>query len=45
MINSNLTYEVWQLSSQNAPVKAVFNYLHTDGFCHIRRSLLVHQYT
>jgi hypothetical protein len=26
-----LLYEVWQLSSRNAPVKAVINYLHSNG--------------
>jgi hypothetical protein len=40
-----MKYEEWQLSSRNAPVKAVFNYLHTNGFCHLRSSLLAHQYT
>jgi hypothetical protein len=33
-------YEVWQLSSRNAPVKAVFNYLHTNGCCHLWSILL-----
>jgi hypothetical protein len=40
-----VVYEVWQLSSQNSPVKAVFNYLHTNGCCHLWSSLLAHQYT
>jgi hypothetical protein len=36
---------VWELSSRNALVKAVFNYLHTNGCRHLQCSLLTHQYT
>lgn len=36
---------MWQLSSQNALIKAVLNYLRTNGYCHLWSSFCAHRYT